>query len=359
VTQIFADITSHSRLEKYEKCPQLYHREYNLKKRFNTSANYFIIGSNCHSALEFYYTDAVYPHPLAGLDHVWKEWLAKHQLGHLLPELRSYKGDMEQMWFRASAACTDPHIWIRKADKTVADAPHMTKGWKDAVKSLGFEQRSFSVDQQARNQLGAGYENVSLSTCYSETYEILKNYQDPEILASVDHIEYSLSERVFVDKVVVDVLNPVLLPSGLYMNGKIDLVGTAHDGRVVLLDHKTSSGDPPHERMVTHHEQLLKYAWAWNQLHPETKLEEMWIGISHLRSGTCVVVRVDPEAALAAVMRSVSVIEAIDAGAFPKRDPLAYNSPCLKLDKSSGSITEYCPHILECHPGVARTMGLL
>jgi len=351
-------ITSHSQLGVFESCAKKWEYEYLLKQRIKSEQNYFIIGVMCHESIEEHNTNGT--PVLAALGDLWTQWLRDRRLGHLRTELANVANDLSNLYRRASAGYTGPDR-IRKAGDLVADHPQMTKAWKEAIVKLRIDDRQANIDRQAQQTLGDTYKAVSLVTCYSESFAIMQGYRDPDCLASIEYIEFPLSDRVFEDdsrRVLVEILNPVTMPrTGTYLNGFIDLVGRLKPelgGGIVLLDHKTSSGGPPDEIAVSHHEQLLKYAWAWFQL---TGVWPTHIGINHLRSGTCVIAPVDQDLALEVIERQETLLLSMKQGIYPKKDPFAYGSPCLKM--RDGVVSDHCPHLLKCHPKVAMRLGLL
>lgn len=351
--------TSHSRLGVFESCGQKYYREYILKERIQQEADHFIIGTMCHSAVEDTW-NGNQPDVQAALDVNWHNWLEDKNLGYLKKELKDISKDIGSLWKRSSAEYIGRDA-IRKAGNLVADNPTMTKAWKDAAAELKIAERQASVDNRSRSQLGVAYANVSLVNCYSETYAIMSNFKDPDCLASVEYLEFPLSERVYgpdPDQLgkqkLLEIINPVKFEkSNTYLNGYIDVVGKNHNGDIVILDHKTSSGLPPIETAVAHNEQLLQYAWAWQQLTGDWPA---YVGINHLRSGTCVIAPVDPQRVLDVIERREHLILATSQGVYPKKDPFAYSSPCLKL--KDGALSDHCPHLAKCHPQVAKDLGL-
>lgn len=351
--------TSHSRLGVFESCQQKYYREYILKERISQEADHFIIGTMCHSAIEDTW-NGDQPDVQTALNTNWKTWLEEKNLSYLSKELANLSKDIGSLWRRASASYTGKDA-IRKAGNLVADNPTMTKAWKDAAAELKIVERQSSIDIKAKSQLGVSYANVSLVNCYAETYAIMANFKDPDCLSSVEYLEFPLSEQVYGPdpenngrQKLLEIINPVKFSkTNTYLNGYIDVVGKDHNGNIVILDHKTSSGAPPIETAVAYNEQLLQYAWAWHQLTGDWPA---YVGINHLRSGTCVTAPVNPQRVLDVIERRENLILATSQGIYPKKDPFSYSSPCLKI--KDGSLSDYCPHLLKCHPEVAKDLGL-
>lgn len=351
------EITSHSRLGVYEKCGKMYEFEYVKKIRKRVEADHFIIGDFCHKSLEAYYK-AEAETPIEALTARWDDWLTRNGLTPLVARLKDYSHDISHLYRRASADYNGADR-IRKKGDLVADAPHMTGAWKQAVRDLDLEARQTDIDWTALQALGPAYATVSLSNCYGQTYNILTGYRDPECITSVEYIEFPLSHRVFdpVTRAVTDVWNPIKLPStGKLFNAYIDMVVRMIPelgSGIGLFDHKTSNGAPPSIIEVAHHDQLLKYAWSWHQLTGEWPTH---IGVNHLRSKTCVVAPLEPELAIEAVERMESLVRAEQAAVYLKRDAFGYGSPCLKM--RDGSLESHCPHLTRCHAKVAERFGI-
>jgi len=349
------ETTSHSRLGVFEKCGKMYEYQYIKKEAVFETADHFIIGEICHGTLEDYYND-IYKTVEESLANRWHNWLGERNLTPLLDDLQSYAADVAHLYRRASPLYNGKDK-IRKRDGTVADNPQMTSDWKRSVEELQLSDRAHNIDYGMITSLGPAYAGVSLSNCYSETIEIMRDYKEPVQLKSVDWLEFPISHRVREDKQVKDLWNPVKLPrTGVYLNGYIDLVGRMrdeHGGGVVLLDHKTTSGGAPSELEVEHHEQLLKYAWAWHQLTGEWPTH---IGVNHLRSKSAVIVPLDQNEALLAIERTEALIEAQKRGDYIRKDPFAYGSPCIRM--RDHQVDRHCPYLAKCHPNVAKKLGL-
>lgn len=356
------EITSHSRNEAFEKCSKKYELEYIKKERIASHANHFIIGDLCHKSIEDTWT-GVHPHPKVALTARWLDFLTKNGVPQLQIELASYAHDISHLYRRAHPDYNGPDR-IRKADGSPTSAPHMTKAWKTSLVDLQLDDRKNDLDIKTYTLLGPSFAGVSLADCYAETLAILGDYKDPPQIASVEHIEFPLSHRVFGDdRKVIDVYNPIVLPrTGVLFNAYIDAVVRlvpSLGGGITLIDHKTSK-DLPDATKVAHWDQLLKYAWAWAQLQLQVTGVEEWpthIGINHLRSGTLVLAEVDPDLARWAIERHEEGILAQKAGGYLRRDPFGYNSPCLKF--KDGAVDSHCPHLFKCHPLTARKLGLM
>lgn len=352
------EVTSISRNSTYEKCGEMFRQEYILKNRVRTEANHFIIGTICHKSLETYYTGQV-DKPITALAQQWQDWLDERNLGELYLDLQLYRQDIAQLYRRARADYNKPDK-IRTKDGRVSSKPEMTTPWKNAVAELQLDDRRIDIDMRALDALDGAYQDVSVSTCFAETHDLLEDYIDPSEIAAVEYIEFPISHRQYEEnnygvRELTDLWNPVQLPNtGIYLNGYADMIvrlTPEMGGGIGIVDHKTSSGDAPSVVQVAHHEQLLAYAWAWWSLTGEWPTH---IGINHLRSRKAVFAEVDPTAAQNAIARLEALIVAQQAGVYLKKDPFGYNSPCLTM--SGGLPTKMCPHLKSCHPLVFKNV---
>ncbi len=366
------NFTSHTQLGTYEKCSELHYREYVLKKRKRVESDSFIIGDLCHKSLEAYYRGVV-EIPLDALYELWGRKLDDMKLGVFEEPLRAYTSDMRHLYARARADYNGPDP-IRTKDGKVPSNPAMTTEWKKTVEKLRLGERKEDIDHGIQRVLNdPAYTAVSFSTCYAETVDIIDGYLDPPQLSAIEYVEFPMSQKKFQTNpdgsiiyskdrkpIVESIINPVVFPGivGWLLNGFIDLVANLRPdlgGGVVLLDHKTSKGEAPSPVAVANHEQLLKYAWGWNELFGSWPTH---IGINHLRSHTCVIVPVDPKKAIQAIQRNEQLIKMQEMGVHVKHDPFAYGSPCLML-KSDGTPSNHCAHLEDCHPEVAKDLGLI
>lgn len=353
-------IISHSRHNTFEECPRKYQEEYLLGNRAErTQSDALIIGDFCHKSIEDYRTDDTVPSPLSRLTPRWDEWLNQFGLRGFEPKLSQVYQDQANLLWRASADCTDKSIWIRNKDGSVPKSLGMNKQYQGELEKLGIAERLTELDEAFHNHAGAGFLPVSVTNCYSETFEILKKFREHPEIASVDAIEFPISHRVFENGQYVKTIHEVWLPNGELFNGYIDEVATlipALGGGRALGDHKSSAGDPPSVFEVQHHTQLNKYVVAYETLTKSLGVPEIvtHVYINHLRSGTLVLAEVDHDYAQFVWDRqhevNAEIALAKKANLFRRRDPMGYNSPCLKVNKKTGEVSAMCGHLAACWP---------
>jgi hypothetical protein len=291
----------------------------------------------------------------------------------------------------------------------VSKAPHMTGTWKAEAKKLGLDAKASFIDKTAAAAEKSTWGAISLSQTYAETAGILWPYQHPQAVASVIAIELGISDTLVMiadengnqlldesgapvigskrnDKrrkvkgpdgkeVFAGMTHPFPLPkldangkliptdavdpnTGLplvyerrddvYFNGYIDLLGRDEEGRLLIVDHKSSLGESPAPLKVSRHEQLLVYGLLVAVLFGEMPA---FIGINHLRSGKLVLAPFDMAKAELAMERFLSIVSAIDAGVFIKQHPDAYVTACVKKGRKEGEVI-LCSGLKGCHPEV-------
>lgn len=356
-------IWSHSRMNVFEECPRKYQEEYVLRNRADrTQSNSLIIGDRCHKCIEDYRTNELLNSPSDALFPRWQEYLKQFNLEDMLVGLSDVYEDLKHILWRATAECTDPSLMIRNKDKSIPKNLGMNSSYKAAIEQLGIDRRMEDLDIQFKDTAGPSFVSVSITQCYSETYEILAKFVDHQIIQSVDYIEFPFSHRVFVDGAFDHIVHEVRLPNGELFNGYIDEVVTLIPsvGGRAIIDHK-SSAHPPTLDDVTFHQQLNKYANFYEKLTAQNGNPEIvtHIGINFLRTGELFLVPVNREFMLDVFNRQAEVIDAIKAtettNAWNRRDPLGYNSPCLSKNKE-GVITKMCGHLKKCWPLVHAAM---
>lgn len=341
-----------SRLQKYTKCAKSYEYYYLKKLRFSETSDALQIGTIVHHCLEKFYLKET-DHPSTELNRWWEEYFKEHDKGDLYDELQEVGEMLRHLLWRASEQCTNA-LSIRNRDGTVPKNPYMNSAFKKELEKLNLNDRRDNVDRimQGSGQWPAG---VSLVNVFSETHAMLDDYQDIANYQSTLAVEFPYS-KIRTDESgswIMDVdgqpsmENAVQLPlSKDWFIGFVDLIVQMRDG-VAIIDHKTSSGEAPDMVTVMHHDQLLMYAWAFYKLFRE---KPSYIGINHLRSGTCVLAPVNWNYVEEAVARFDTANLATKGGYYPKRAPFEYQSPCLNGAKSIDVVNRCCPYLGECYP---------
>lgn len=347
-----------SRLQTYLKCGEAYRLQYvERQKREYTYSYSTVVGSLVHNALEKYFLQGGAGINLLGIFENTSEAalidlnLLGDSDGTIYLDLLRYARGVGSLYERASATYTGKDA-IRTAKGEVPSIPQATSSWKDAMVGLGQGLLKDGLDALS---VGRGLP-FSLCDAYAEAYALTRNYKVPVLLAH--HVELGLSQyegaytatsqqegsEMLRDHTTQGrMVNPVPLPpeyggdQGIYLMGSIDLVAT-YEGRLCIIDHKTSSGPAPTLEEVSTNPQLLAYAWAYEQL--TGKVVE-GVGINHIRSGKLVVA--PPSIHKDKVLHSLlGVHKAIEAGYFPLHTPSEYDSPCQKW------YGKECPFKVQC-----------
>lgn len=347
---------SYSQLNTYKDCSQKYKYYYldNLKRRDIGQAAE--IGTIVHECIERFYMGE-FASAKEAFPVVIDAYLERLNILDWKPELHHISEVMLSLLQRASANYNGPDA-IRTADGRVSEKPEMTKVWKEELRKHNLESRIDGANSSILRRLPSEWASVKMASVYAEAMHLAGMYQHPAMVAEVKAIEFGFSDPDYEgnpnhedpNQREPHIKNLAVLPSGRVFRGFIDLVGKLHNGEWIIVDHK-SSKECPSELKVKHHEQLLLYAYFWNQL---TGTWPAKIGISHLRSGTLVVADVVPELALEAVQRHEEIIRAIGKKVFIKRAPFEYGSPCLGRDSR---LETGCPYLPQCHRDVALSLG--
>lgn len=365
------ELFSFSKMSRYGRCPKSYEHHYVNKLYRSDSSEALVIGSMVHQALESYYLGEV-NHPIEAMDKAWLDWFEKAGLEGMQTQLLSLRQDVSYLAWRATVDCSDPAVWIRNANGSIPKPGGlgMNKTYKSEYEKLSIEPRRAYVDQTA-GATGSWDDKLSLADVYTTTYAIIEAHQDIPGLTAVMSCEFPLSKqkqddkgkRLFVDDdgsvTTTDtgnpaVNNPVILPrTGHYYTGSIDLIAEIL-GQIAIIDHKTSKGDPPDIVSVAYHDQLLLYAWAY---HQRFGVKPYYVGINHLRTGTCVLAPIQWDLVEDAVARFEDAIDAAATKIFVKKAPFEYQSPCLGGAKSINDAQRICVYLGECYPQLAEILN--
>jgi hypothetical protein len=306
-----------------------------------------VIGSIAHEALEKYYRGEV-ENPVEALDQIWEELLSPVQ--DVMEELQEVREDLQLLSWRASSECKDPKIWIRNRDGSIPKALGMNGKYKSEIERLGIDDRKTEVNRKGFEGIPDWSLNLSLADCYAETYQIIERYKDIPGLKKVLAVEFGISTK---NKETGEVENAVTLPiSKQNMNGFIDLIAEVN-GQLTIIDHKTTRGEAPDMLTVMYTDQLMLYAWAYNELYG---VKPQYIGINHLRSGKLVLAPVNWELVADTLNRFESSIVAARNGTYLKKSPTEYQSPCIGGAKNMSEVTSICPYLDVCHPDLYQIL---
>ena len=395
------NIFSFSKLDTYVRCSEMYRLQYvDRVDGIDTSSIETDIGSRCHNALERFYLDSSVPNPYVALLEDWKAELEKDGLGSLYTDLNHLASDVSKLMLRASASYSGPDA-IRTGKREVSKSPEMTADWKNAARELRLQERQSRIDQLASKVQPDKWSKMSLADSFSHSCSILFGYKNPKEIAEILLVEMPLSDvkyaaanpdnpsekllascgnpiptsrrggeyKVWKDpetnkSEVLTIDNKVVFPKldpetrdfikdpktgeieyihdDVIFNGYIDLVCRTSNGKLAIIDHKTSKELPTMQK-VARHQQLLLYGWAVWRLTGE---KPDYIGINHLRSNKLVMAHFDLDLALEVLKTKLHTINGIDNKVFIKQDPFGYGNKC-QTETAKG--IRYCPFFSTCH----------
>lgn len=341
---------SYSSVEKYLKCSYLWWLYYDkIIPRPVTDNVATVAGTIAHRVLEAYYEPggvdrAIPTRDLLDLD--WRLTLEQMDVPHLYNELQALAAGVIQLHKRASKDYKGRDAIVDPDTGKAYSQPTRSNAWKKALADLGLDTATRDIDRTAK-MVGGVWSTVSLSAVFSETYVFLGEYTDTlaPLKLSVQAQELQISGDGPAGRSTV---NPVRFPHNneLFV-AKIDMIATDPDGRIYMLDHK-SSKSPPSMTQAQHWEQLLLYAWAHHQLWG---IWPQYIGINHLRSNKLVTAPFKEELVAGALERHKQALRGISAEVFIQQSPTSFGSNCYN-DYSK----EACPYLYHCHPAFFRAV---
>ena len=332
-------ITSHSRLESYQKCPAFYHHKYLLKTPHSVPFNkYFYLGTIVHELIEDKLLNK------SSTANVFNTNLSSYltQINVSLEDIDDLNLLIQKLAFilyRCSSFCKAEDIPIRTNKGEVLKDPikHPSSSLKQELNAA----RLFSA---------IGYFNNSISAQNEELIQedIVWLLADALFLATVFQPPSWVTNTVAVElPISTNDDNKVKLPNtSVYINGYIDWIAETN-GDIVIIDHKTSAKKPTGME-VLFHPQLNTYAFAYQTIYG---ILPRYIGINHLRSGNIILAEVDKEVMQAQVNHTIELQQSIESSQiFYKKSPWQFQSPCYKTDYISGRVVELCPFIESCWP---------
>lgn len=331
---------SFSRLEKYGKCSYLYWLHYwKPIPRPVTDTVPTVAGTVAHAVLEVFYPIDGNNRVVSTLDllnQYWEDRLKEEGLESCFTELQYIALQMETLHARATEGYTGPDPILNK-DGKFGKMYKKTNAWSDALRDSGIASLAASINETA-GQKHKLWATVSLSEVFSETYVFLKNYRDTMAFLSIYMLEMPISRDDDQQPV-----NTVYWPgTAIEFTGFLDVIATDPQGRIYIIDHKTSK-DKPDENKVAHWEQLLLYGWAMHQLwgrYPD------YIGINSLRGNVLTVAAFDPSLIEGAMNRALGKMRGIHGELFYQSNPTDYGSPCYNDFSPENS----CAYLSHCHP---------
>jgi len=338
--------TSYSRLELYEKCPRKYQHKYiHHTPAESVMSAPLLLGTLAHGALEELLdpeTQTADPAEAFGL--YMPSWMESAGLPvEMMGELFLFAQDYARVLLRASPSYLGGDAIRNKDGSPPKDLENYPPGsWTTALRAQGLSSRKLDLDNTAGTE-SAVFRDCSVAHLVGLAYAMVLGLPRPDWMAKTLWVERGFSVPTG-DKLK----DPVPFPGreDLHLQAYLDWVVETTDGRMAVIDHKTSK-DCPSEADVAQHTQLNLYAWL---LYTATGRYPELIGINHLRSQTLVMASTDPAVTRDVVAHLVDVQKSIETGVFPRRPPTSYNSPCLRRDYRTREVKELCPYLAHCWP---------
>jgi len=337
-------LISFSKLETYLSCARLFKNKHIDKipapKTVNES---LFMGSCVHKILEERIKDkAAVPHEIFTYNlPVWLEEIGIVNYQEILDTVAEIAQKLAHLLYRASSQCKEEDYPIRNANGTPLKDPfnYPSGSFTAELKAANLHQDKYYLDLPYQG-LPIFTEGGTLSKLFAEIYLFGCYSQLPKWAAETLGTEYVFSDSED---------NLVELPGqqNTYFYGIIDWIVKLPDGRIAIIDHKTSKKKPSQQEVFLH-SQLNIYAFAYKQIfgkYPDI------IGIHHIRSGEFVLAQTKEEIILEQVNYAVELYQTLQQEqAYTRKRPTDYNTPCLKRDYKTDKVTAVCPYLGLCWP---------
>ena len=333
--------TSVSRLNSFNTCSTFFQNKYVHKLTVEEEdRTYFIKGTLAHSSLqELLDPETETKDGVEAVTRALAPWLEQVGVTNIdFDDLIEAATALSRLLYRASDRCTQNCIRTGKGEVPKDVWAYPPRTWTDALHESGFASRFYEMNIMAVEQ-NPVFESEPITQMVGEVFFWISNFRLPTEYKRTVAVELEIS---------TEESNLVLFPgkTDLYWNAFIDWLWETQDGRLVLMDHKTSKKMPPGVD-VFHHFQLAVYVYLYHEL---TGRWVDLIGIHHIRSGQFLSAEVDPKVIGNVISHYRDVQKAIDAGIVVKHSPEEYNSPCVKRDWGGEVIREICPYLETCWP---------
>lgn len=339
---------SYSALDLLKSCPQQYRYRYIDKLEYTkTLENYFLIGSWTHDLIEKKLLEPDMDVMDSFIDSL-EEWLS--DLGVYLDadELTNainISVDLSQLLYRASAHCND-NTKIRNSNGTVLKNPidYPSNSFKSELSRLKTYKYKSMIDQAACRQ-NPELLKFSLVWCLAMSLHLSINFKIPKGVTTVStEMPFGLNRETFVP----------LGDTDCSLLGYIDWVMKLSDGRIAIIDHKTSNSIPL-ELDVLYHPQLNLYAYAYKVL---TGDYPQMIGIHHVKTGRMIFAEANEKIIRTTVDYYEELYKSSLLENVIRKHPGDYNSPCLKRDYTSKKVTSVCPYLDKCWGGYKNLLTI-
>lgn len=330
---------SFSALESYKTCSQLYAFKYIDKLKYEQPLQKaLLVGSWTHKLIEEVIND-----PACCVEDQLKKylpsWLTECAISleyDHVENLIELSLRLAELLYRASAFCNDSSK-IRNSNGTVLKSPvdFPSTTFKTELAKLSCYRFKSQLDQIA-SQKNNAFLHMSFSWLFAEALFYAQSFKLPNWVSKTLHTELEFGTK--------DNNKVPLSDSKCSLLGYIDWIVELTDGRVAVIDHKTSTKCPTNEE-VLFHPQLNLYAYAYKILfgkYPDI------IGINHIKSSNIILAEVNLGIVHDTLDYYSSIYSLCDQGIILKKHPNDYQSPCVKRDYNSNKITNICPYLDKC-----------
>jgi hypothetical protein len=344
---------SYTRLSTFVECPAKYFYKYISKPVdvYTPLEDYFLKGDLAHRCLEEYLKNGGNKDDI--LEALIPEWLVDRCMLEESVKLEKVKGrevviDIKALTYyarefgdllhRCSINYTAENA-IRNNDRTVPKDPveYPPKQLRYEYNAKGLADIKLSIDNAAA-MINPEFRRFSLANITAEAAGCFYNFVTPDWIKKVEGVEYTSEKKIPWDN------------NSKEWSWFVDFSYKTDEDALVISDHKTSKSKPTGLE-VAFHPQLNLYAYL---IHEDQDVMPQYISINHLPSGEFIIAEVDLAIVYSnfkhfqEVQRLINIATKEDC--FPGRMPTDYNSPCIRRDWKSKTVTSVCPYLKHCHP---------
>jgi hypothetical protein len=233
---------------------------------------------------------------------------------------------------------------IRNSNGTVLKSPidYPSNSLKSEFSKLKCWQYKSQLDQKACQQ-NKDFLSISFCWLFAEALFNAYSFKIPTWVEETlyTELEFGTTEN---NKVPLGTFEDI---GEVSLLGYIDWVVKLKDGRVAIIDHKTSTKMPTNEE-VLFHPQLNLYAYAYKILFGEYP---HIIGINHIKSGNLVLA----DTHVNIIHSNLDYYEnlclqtlKLTSNTPLRKHPNDYQTPCVKKDYNTNKIISTCPYLDKC-----------
>lgn len=330
---------SFSRLDSYLKCPQYFDYKYSQNIEYAEPFNqHLFLGKAVHTILENVLSgnsaQEIFNKSVPG----WLGELGVPLDPTIVEKVITTSEKLGNLLYRCSTFCSEKEEQIRNKDNTLLKDPI---NFPSKQLQIELNNQNLKIEMSRLDNLIIGYNSqlltIPISWIFGEIYHLGTGFKLPAWLSNTKHIELGFStceENAALIRGFTD----------LYFRGYIDWIAELKDGRIAILDHKTSS-KPPSKTDVIHHPQLNLYAHYYKEVYG---LSVDIIGIHHVKTGKYIMSELDTEIMNSTVNHFSELAAASYQNKVIKHRPTDYNSPCITRDWKSQEIKYCCPFMEKC-----------